>query len=159
MTDLASDTATRDADRAAGLRLAALLSSKPPTDQVSLAAWWFVVSSLETAVPVRRAIEGVEVLSAVALARAVARAQRAVRAALEELPADVVSLPFATQTSDAIVPRLRTTIRTLALLVVTPRVTSTQQLAAALIHHWHAISRCHPNAVHGLQPAVLTVPK
>jgi hypothetical protein len=159
MTDLASGAATRDADRAAGVRLAALLRSKPPTDQVSLAAWWFVVSSLETAVPVRRAIDGVEVLSAAALARAVARAQRPVRAALEELPADVVSLPFATQTSDAIVPRLRTTIRTLALLVVTPRVTTTPQLSDALINHWRALARCHPSAALGVQLAAPSLAK
>lgn len=157
MTDLASEATTRDADRAAGLRLAALLRSKPPTDQVSLAAWWFVVSSLETAVPVRRAIEGVEVLSAVALARAVVRAQRAVRAALEELPADVVSLPFATQTSDDFVPRLCATIRTLALLVVTPRVTTTPQLSDALIGHWRALARCHPSAVHSVKAAARSV--
>jgi hypothetical protein len=157
MTDLASGATTRDADRAAGLRLAALLRSKPPTDQVSLAAWWFVVSSLETAVPVRRASEGVEMLSAVALARAVSRAQRAVRAALEELPADVVSLPFATQTSDDFVPRLRTTIRTLALLVVTPRVTTTPQLSDALKDHWRALARCHPSAVHNVKAAARSV--
>jgi hypothetical protein len=155
MTDVVSESSTR----AANSRLDALLKSKPPTDQVSLAAWWFVVSSLESAVPVRRAVEGVEVLSAAALARAVSRAQNAARAAIEELPTDVESLPFAVQTSQDSVLRLRTTIGTLALLVVTPRVTTTQQLTAALIHHWHAISRCDPNAVHGLQPAVLTVPK
>jgi hypothetical protein len=159
MTDLASDETTRDADRAAGLRLAALLGSKPPTDQVSLAAWWFVVSSLETAVPVRRAIEGVEVLPAAALARAVSRAQGAVRAALEELPAEVVSLPFAVQTSDDPVPRLRTTVRTLALLVVTPRVTTTPQLSDALMNHWRALARCHPSAVHSVESAARSVAK
>ena len=155
MTDDVSESSTR----AANPRLDALLKSKPPTDQVSLAAWWFVVSSLESSVPVRRAVEGVEVLSTAALARAVSRAQNAVRAALEELPTGVESLPLAAQGAQNYVPRLHTTIRTLALLVVTPRVTTTQQLTAALIHHWHAISRCHPNAVHGLQPAVLTVPR
>ena len=95
MTVLVSQSSTRTANS----RLDALLKSKPPTDQVSLAAWWFVVSSLESAVPVRRAVEGVEVLSAAALARAVSRAQSAVRAALEEMPTDVELLPFAVQTS------------------------------------------------------------
>jgi hypothetical protein len=114
-----------------------------------LAAWWFVVSSLEGAVVVRRAVEGVEVLSERALAGAVARAQHSARAALEELPEDVGWLSLVAGTPSGSAPRLRTTIRSLALLVVTPRVTTTQQLSDALINHWRALSECRPNAVAG----------
>ena len=144
MTDLSGDTTTHDLDRGAERRLAALLNSKPPTDQVSLAAWWFVASSLESAVPVRRCAEGVEVLSPAALIHAASRAQMAARAALEELPAHVVSQSLAMQTAGEPAPRLRSTMRALALLVVTPRVTTAQQLSDALVRHGHAVSRCLP---------------
>jgi hypothetical protein len=131
-------------DRAANSRLAALLESKPPTDQVSLAAWWFVVSSLESSVQVRRVIQGVEWLSASSVANAVSTAQDATRAALEELPGWFGVLPRGGDNFGEAAPLLRSTIRSLALLVVTPRVTTARQLAEALASHSHALTLCLP---------------
>jgi hypothetical protein len=122
-------------EKAAESRLAAVLESKPPTDQVSLAAWWFVTSSLESSVQVRRALEGIEPRTRVAVHLAVLRAQQSARAALEELPANLGASPSEPARATEPMPLLRRTIRSLALLVVTPRVTTAAQLSAAL--HWH----------------------
>jgi hypothetical protein len=128
-------------DRLADLRLAAVLESKPPTDQVSLAAWWFVVGSLESSVRIRRAIEGVEPLSWQSLEGIAVKARSSTRAALEELPGNVVSIDAAPVGSR---PRtlLRSTVRKLALLVVTPRVTTAEQLSEALYQHLDALQSC-----------------
>jgi hypothetical protein len=148
--DLRTSTTASDLgpDHAANPRLAAILESKPPTDQVSLAAWWFVASSLESSVQVRRVLQGVEWLPAMSLAGAVWAAQDAAHAALEELPGWLALLPRSDRDSGGPVPLLRTTIRSLALLVVTPRATTAQQLADALAAHSHALSVCLPAAAH-----------
>jgi hypothetical protein len=66
-------------------RLAGLLESKPADDPIPLSAWWFVATTLQSAVVVRRVMEGVEPAPARGIGHEVTRAQAAARAALEEL--------------------------------------------------------------------------
>jgi hypothetical protein len=125
------------------LKLAAVLEGKPSTDQVPLAAWLFVARSLENAVRVRRAVEGVEAIPRAAFLDAVKNAQAFARAAVEELPGQLQwSYRWPAASTSGATPSVRTTIRTLALLVVSSRMTTTERLSECLRAHAAALARC-----------------
>lgn len=130
----------------ADARLAALLQSKPDTEPIPLAAWWFIAASLQSSVQVRRCLEGVESLTAETLAQCIQRAHQAAGAALEELPES----PAGAQAVDRVamtcvqpVAALRCSVLALARLTVRSRATTTAELRGALLTHMHALWRCH----------------
>jgi hypothetical protein len=126
-------------------RLTALLTSKPEDDDVPLAAWWFITTSLESAVSVRRDLEGVEPLAAAGLKRATHRAQDAARAALDELEERHGRRFIAPQPAPAHIDPLsvlRCTIHQLARLTVRSQFTPAEQLSSRLLAHIDALSRC-----------------
>jgi hypothetical protein len=124
--------------------LVAMLASKPE-EQIPPAAWWFVADSLRSAVQVRRSMLGAAPLQAADFLTATERARRAAQAALEELavgPWSPESALGVCQDCERPAATLRVTIRELALLVVTTRVTEPRRLQAAICVHLDALSRC-----------------
>lgn len=126
------------------LRLATLLHLKAEDDPVPLAAWWFVVASLEGAVIVRQVMAGVEPPPAAGVARDVERSQRAARAALEELGMSGAEFTPVGATVAHVEPLsvLRLTIHQLSMMTVRSRATPIQQLSRALVCHLDGLSRC-----------------
>jgi hypothetical protein len=130
-------------------RLAGLLESKPADDPIPLSAWWFVATTLQSAVVVRRVMEGVEPAPARGIGHEVTRAQAAARAALEELDERAVEphtssdRPFLRMEPLSV---LRFTIHQLAVMAVRSRATPVPQLARALVAH---VRCCHAAKRHG----------
>jgi hypothetical protein len=123
--------------------LAAVLQRKPCSDEVPLAAWWFLAEALGHSVVVRRAAEGVAIIDAPMLRLAIERARFAAEAALEELD-DCLAEP---STDDgrsapgiyATVPTVRATTSELARLIVSARATPTDRLRTAILLHLDAL--------------------
>jgi hypothetical protein len=124
--------------------LDAVLQGKPPSDEVPVAVWWLLAESLAHSVLVRRATEGVEILDPPSLHLEARRGRLAAEAALERLIDATMSSPAV---KDRPIghrripanPTVRTTIRELARLIVTPRCTPAELLRAAILSHLDAL--------------------
>jgi hypothetical protein len=124
--------AIRPADPA----LAALLESKPTAEDVSLEVWWHVVQSLQHSLAVRRAREGVAVLTAEHLEQELHEAEAWAEAALAELGPGP---SWRRTVGRHVEPGVRTTMSELARLIVSARCTEPQALRGALLDHLRAL--------------------
>jgi hypothetical protein len=123
-------------------RLAELLSAKPETDLIPLAAWWLIATSLQTSVKAVRALEGLDSLDAGAITCALARSRDSGSAALEELETPTASA-LAARTRLVVpsepVSTLRRTTSLLARLAVQAKSTAAHELAQTVSDHVDAI--------------------
>ena len=111
--------------------LAAVLHRKPRDDGIPLVAWWDVAESLVHAVHVRRSVEGVATLSPERHAEHVREGCRAAERALSTF--SQTERPDRSDPADRRLQQgLRSSVVELALLIVTPRPTSTTGLATAI---------------------------
>jgi hypothetical protein len=117
-------------------RLAAVLDGKPPADEVPIEAWWHLADSLQHAVSVRRAREGVELLDVEDLRRATYKARWSAQAALAHLGQGSTTWPTAGRCGQ---PSVRTSIRDLARLIVSARLTPVDKLRGAVLNHLDAL--------------------
>jgi hypothetical protein len=117
-------------------RLAAVLDGKPPGDEVPMEAWWHLADSLQHAVSVRRAREGVELLDADNLKRETYQAQWSAQAALAHLGQGPAIWP---DTGHRRQLSVRLSIRDLARLMVSARPTPIDKLRGAVLHHLEAL--------------------
>src|SRR3954449_6342616 len=140
MTDRNTGTARRHCSSStlgtSDPRLAAVLDRKPPADEVPMEAWWHLADSLEHAVAVRRAREGVELLDADALTRETYKARWSAQAALAHLGQGSAIWPTGRRREHLSV---RTSIRDLAGLIVSPRPTALDKLRGAVLNHIEAL--------------------
>ncbi len=128
-------TAFRPSDQ----RLAALLESKPATDEVPLETWWHLAESLQHSVVVRRAREGAAVLDAATLEHKTYQARWSAQAALAHLGPGPSRRPPVGRLGQ---PNVRATVRTLARFIVSPRPTPRENLRGAVLDHLDALG--HP---------------
>jgi hypothetical protein len=117
-------------------RLAAVLDGKPPADEVPMEAWWHLADSLEHAVSVRRAREGVELLDPDDLERETYKARWSAQAALAHLGQGSALWPANARRERLSV---RTSIRDLARLIVSARPTPMDKLRGAVLNHLDAL--------------------
>jgi hypothetical protein len=125
--------------------LTAVLKSKADNDEVPLTAWWFVATSLESAVSIRRSLERVEPLPHEAFEQAARGSQKTARAALEEIEEHhgrrfVAPEPVPLHIDPLSI--LRCTILQLARLTVRSQGTPAEQLSSRLFAHIDGLSRC-----------------
>jgi hypothetical protein len=122
--------------RRADPRLAAVLDGKPAADEVPLEVWWHLADSLQHAVSVRRAREGVELLDLDDLNRETYKARWSAQAALAHLGQGAAIWPVADRRDKLSV---RTSIRDLARLIVSARPTPMDKLRGAVLNHLEAL--------------------
>lgn len=118
--------------------LVAVIQGKPRNDQIPTAVWWFMADCLEHSVTTRRAIDGAATLPRHSFHLTVKRARLAAEAALDELDQPLTNNGFDAATAEP--PSLHKSIRDLARLVVTPRLTPTVVLCQAINAHLAALA-------------------
>jgi hypothetical protein len=139
--------------------LTAVLHGKPIDDEIPAATWWLLAEALRHSVIVRRAVEGVAILSVDEFLYAAGQARLASRAALDELcdPSRALSAQHHRRKvgeRSQKAPAIRSTIYDLARLIVSPRPTASEVLRAAILRHLDALEIRPPASAHRpwLQP-------